>query len=174
MITCSRRTTLVPCRKSFTDAIASWIKSEEDLALWSGNTFANGFSGKRFRRHLDRRDLRSFAYLDKKSKPLCYADIVRANERAGILCRVIVDPNYRNKGLGKAFCKDLMNWAREEGRFRKIHLNTFGHNGSALSCYESLGFRRIFTKRACRKVGEKWRDLVVMTLNLPAFHARRP
>ena len=99
----------------------------------------DGFSAHKMRLHLNRTDLDSFASLDKKSKLLCYADIVRKEKRTGVLCRVIVHPDHRRQGLGKAFCEDLLNWAKESGRYSRIHLNTFGHNKAALTCHESLG-----------------------------------
>ena len=97
----------------------------------------------------------------------------KGKERTGILCRVIVRPNRRGKGLGKAFCEDLLTWAKEKGGYRKVHLNTFGRNTAAMSCYKALGFRPVFVKPKCRKVGGEWQDLVIMSLDLPSFDPAR-
>ncbi len=152
--------------KEEVNTLVSWIRNQEDLSLWSGNTFRNGFSADKMRLHLNRSDLDSFASLDKKSKLLCYADIVRKEKKTGVLCRVIVHPDHRRKGLGKAFCRDLLNWAKDSGRYSRIHLNTFGHNKAALACYEALGFRTVKVEPKCRKVGGQLRDLVVMATSL--------
>ena len=161
---------LCPVGKSSVDTLISWIRNEVELSIWSGNTFRKGFSSKRMHDHLKRSDLHSFAQLDNKGDLLCYADIVRGKESTGILCRVIVHPNRRRQGFGKVFCKDLLTWAKEEGGYRKIHLNTFGRNTAAMSCYKALGFRPIFVKPKCRKVGGEWQDLVIMSLDLPSFN----
>jgi len=41
-------------------------------------------------------------------------------------------------------------------------LNTFGHNKPARKCYQSLGFIEIALKENYRKIGDCWRDLIVM------------
>ena len=148
------------------NTLVSWIRNEEDLALWSGNTFRNGFSAGKMQLHLNRTDLDSFAYLDKKKKLLCYADIVRKEKRTGILCRVIVHPDHRRQGVGKAFCKDLLHWAKHNGNYSRIHLNTFGHNKAALACYGSLGFKTVSVETKSRRVNGKLQDLVVMAASL--------
>ena len=43
-----------------------------------------------------------------------------------------------------------------------ITLNTFGHNKPARTCYQSLGFIEVALKKNYRKVGDCWRDLIVM------------
>lgn len=149
--------------------LVSWVKTEQDLALWSGNTFRNGFSRLTMERHLKRSDLDSFAYLDEKKNLLCYADIVRKDSRTAVLCRVIVHPNHRRKGLGKEFCKDLLQWAKNNGNYLEVHLNTLGRNKPALACYESLGFTTLLIKPNCRKVCGQWQDLVIMALHLKYF-----
>ena len=166
MIGKSAQSSLSPVGKEEVNTLVSWIRNEEDLSLWSGNTFRDGFSAHKMRLHLNRTDLDSFASLDKKRKLLCYADIVRKEKRTCVLCRVIVHPDHRRQGLGKAFCKDLLNWAKDSGRYSRIHLNTFGHNKAALTCYESLGFQTVKVEPKCRKVGGQLRDLVVMAKSL--------
>ena len=81
MIGKSAQSSLSPVGKEEVNTLVSWIRNEEDLSLWSGNTFRDGFSAHKMRLHLNRTDLDSFASLDKKSKLLCYADIVRKEKR---------------------------------------------------------------------------------------------
>jgi len=160
------QTSLSPVGKEEVNTLVSWIKTQEDLDLWSGNTFRNGFSAGKMQLHLKRTDLDSFAYLDKRKNLLCYADIARKERQTGILCRVIVRPAHRRLGLGKAFCKDLLHWAKHNGNYSRIHLNTFGHNKAALACYGALGFKTVSVEAKCRKVSGKLQDLVVMSANL--------
>jgi RimJ/RimL family protein N-acetyltransferase len=166
LITKRSEARISPVGREEVHALVSWIRNEEDLDLWSGNTFRNGFSTGKMQLHLNRTDLDSFAYLDKNKNLLCYADIVRKEKRTGILCRVIVHPDHRRQGLGKAFCKDLLSWAKDNGNYLSIHLNTFGHNKAALACYEALGFHTVSIKPKCREVGGELQDLIVMAANL--------
>ena len=160
------QSSLSPVGKEEVNTLVSWIRNEEDLALWSGNTFRNGFSAGKMQLHLNRTDLDSFAYLDKKKNLLCYADIVKKEKKTGVLCRVIVHPDHRRQGLGKTFCKDLLNWAKDNGNYLRIRLNTFGHNKAALACYGALGFHTVSVEPKCRKVRGELQDLVVMAANL--------
>ena len=146
--------------------LVSWIRTREDLALWSGNTFQKGFSAGKMQLHLQRTDLNSFAYLDKRKTLLCYADIARREKKTGVLCRVIVHPEHRRRGVGKAFCRDLLLWAKQYGNYSRIHLNTFGHNKAALACYTALGFKKVSVETKCRRVNGELQDLVVMAANL--------
>ena len=166
MISKRAQSGLSPVGKEEVNTLVSWIRNEEDLALWSGNTFRNGFSAGKMQLHLNRTDLDSFAYLDKKKNLLCYADIARKERKTGVLCRVIVHPDHRRKGLGKAFCRDLLHWAKHNGNYSRIHLNTFGHNKAALACYGALGFHTVSVEPKCRKVRGELQDLVVMAANL--------
>lgn len=161
---------ICPAGKDSVNTLVSWIRNGVELSIWSGNTFKKGFSSKKIHEHIKRSDLHSFTQLDCKGNMVCYADIVKGKESIGILCRVIVHPERRREGLGKAFCKDLLTWAKKEGGYRKIHLNTFGRNTAAMKCYKGLGFRPIFVKQKCRKVGGEWQDLVIMSLDLPSFN----
>ena len=163
---------LRPVEKDSVRTLASWIRNEVELAVWSGNTFRKGFSVRRIIEHLGRKDLHSFAWLDDKENLLCYADLVREKKGVGILCRVIVHPERRGRGVGKAFCGELLSWAGNEGGFRKIHLNTFRRNKAATACYEALGFRTTLVKPRSRKVGGEWQDLVVMSLELASFRRK--
>jgi RimJ/RimL family protein N-acetyltransferase len=162
---------LSPVGEEEVNTLASWIRNKEDLHLWSGNTFSSGFSSRKMQLHLNRSDLDSFAYLNQEKKLLCYADIVRKEKHMGVLCRVIVHPDHRRQGLGKAFCCDLLNWAKDYGNYLKIHLNTFGHNKAALACYNALGFRTVSVEPKCRKVKGELQDLVVMTANLKEWNS---
>src|SRR3990172_8891811 len=51
-----------------------------------------------------------------------------------------VRDDYRRQGVGSALLEVVETWARETGRIRKITLNVFETNVSALRLYEKYGF----------------------------------
>jgi len=146
--------------------LLSWIQGEEDQQFWSGNTFQEGLNTEVFSIHLQRKDLHSFAFIDEKGLLNSYGEIVNSVGNKAVLCRVIVNPTIRRKGIGRKFVRKIVDWCVAQKKFRRITLNTFGHNKPARNCYRSLGFNEIVLKEKYRKVGPHWRDLVVMEKSL--------
>ena len=152
----------MPFPRESTSTLLSWISNAEEQQLWSGNTFKNGLNEEIFLQHLQRNDLYSFSFIGDNSKLLAYGEIVQSRENQVVLCRVIVNPKERRKGIGKQFVANVMKWVFDEKKLYKITLNALGHNLPARKCYLSLGFHIIGVKRNYRWVSNQWRDLVVM------------
>ena len=153
---------LIKFPESKVKELLSWIKNEEDKQFWSGNTFQKGLTREVFLFHLQRKDLNPFAFIGDDSSLDCYGEIVNSGENKGVLCRVIVNPAIRRKGIGKTFIKEILHWSFNQKKMNLITLNTFGHNKPARTCYQSLGFIEVALKKNYRKVGDCWRDLIVM------------
>ena len=149
-----------------TDIVLSWVQNEKDRVLWSGNSFSEGLNQIRFNNHLKRKDLFAFQLLDSKKYIQAYGEIViQAIDRA-TLCRILVNPKMRGKGLGKLFCKRLILEIKDWNVIREISLNTLTSNKPALACYKSLGFRGKAIKKKSRRIGNTWHDLICMSLLL--------
>ncbi|MBB2975473.1 ribosomal protein S18 acetylase RimI-like enzyme [Microbacterium endophyticum] len=58
---------------------------------------------------------------------------------------ILVEPEYRGKGYGRAAIRLAEGHARGEGA-RSLGLSVFGHNGAARALYESLGFETTTVK----------------------------
>jgi ribosomal protein S18 acetylase RimI-like enzyme len=156
----SKQATLLPFQKTWIPEILSWISSPTDLVLWSGNTFPRGLSSSLFLKHLDRADLTSIAQLDPQEKLLCYGEVVRMSASRCSFCRIIVRPDSRGLGLGKAFCQQLLHWSLQNRGYTEVILNTLGNNQKALSCYQSIGFTIASRKKKTRLVGGIKQDLI--------------
>ncbi len=52
----------------------------------------------------------------------------------------LIDPNYRNKGIGKEAICLVTKYAFEELKLCKLQLAVFDFNKSAIKCYEKCGF----------------------------------
>ena len=149
-----------------TATVLSWIQSEKDRVLWSGNSFREKLNQIRFNDHLKRKDLFAFQLLDSTGFIQAYGEIViQAIDRAS-LCRILVHPKMRGKGLGKFFCKRLILEIKDWDVIREISLNTLTSNKPALACYKSLGFRSEAIKEKCRRIGDTWHDLIFMSILL--------
>jgi len=60
--------------------------------------------------------------------------------RLGYLRKVVVDPNFRGKGIAKALAKSAFGVCREESA-PTLDLHVTEDNAAAIALYEGLGFR---------------------------------
>ena len=148
--------------KSSLHELLSWIEDEDDLILWSGNTFENAFSRLIFLHHLERKNLNSFAYVNHKNELFAYGEIVRTKPKIATICRVIVHPEKRGMGIGQKFCKELIDWIKKKDVFNWISLNTLRNNLSAYQCYNKLGFHEVNVQPQARFLNGSWQDLIIM------------
>jgi ribosomal protein S18 acetylase RimI-like enzyme len=58
----------------------------------------------------------------------------------GYIKRVIVDPDFRGRGLAKTLMTHIITFARTEQNLRAIDLHVWEKNFSAIKLYELLGF----------------------------------
>ena len=149
-----------------TDTLLSWIQTTEDKVLWSGNSFISGLNRYLFKEHLRRKDLFAFQLLNQKKDIQAYGEIVLKAMDQATLCRIIVNPENRRKGIGRFFCKKLISEIKEWKVIKEISLNTLSCNYVALSCYESLGFSQQGVRKKSRRIGSDWHDLIFMSLKL--------
>ena len=148
--------------ESSLEELLGWVEDEDDLILWSGNTFEKAFSRGIFLNHLKRRNLNSFAYLDHKNELFAYGEIVESKPKIATICRVIVHPEKRGLGVGQNFCKELICWIQKKDRFNWISLNTLRNNLSAYHCYIQLGFQEVKVQPRARFLNGSWQDLIIM------------
>ncbi|NDH15826.1 MAG: hypothetical protein EBY48_01840 [Opitutae bacterium] len=118
--------------------VYSWIKSFDEMIYWSGQTFLDqGFSLTNFTNHIN------------SDRILPYARVCP-----------------RGKGLGKIFCKSLMDQVSLLDGFHSVRLNVLESNQTAISCYHSLGFKISQRLPNARQIKNKTYGVVVMTKDL--------
>ena len=160
--------TTTPFHLKWIPDVHSWIQNSVEMIYWSGQTFLEqGFTETEFKNHLNSKRILPYARVDKNENILCYAEIVKTQNLGFLnLCRVIVRPDLRGKGLGKTFCKSLMDQAILMNGYRSIRLNVLECNQPAISCYQSLGFKISQRLPQTRQIKNASYDVVVMTKSL--------
>ncbi len=159
---------LVPFSLVWIPTLCQWVQSLEDLVYWSGNTFAGKkFTQNTLLQHLRNKNISPFACLDRNRKLLAYGEIVsKINEDRLNLCRIIVHPDKRGQGIGKRFCKLLVEKSQSMHSYPCIRLNVLHVNKPAIACYSGLGFEKIGVLPKARRIGNRMLDLVIMSKNL--------
>jgi RimJ/RimL family protein N-acetyltransferase len=79
---------------------------------------------------------------------------------------MLVDRDWRGRGVGSALMRAAIDWARGQG-LHKLCLDVFAHNEAAIALYRKSGFveEGRLTRQYRRASGELW-DAIVMGLLL--------
>ncbi len=134
-------------------AIASWIKNERALRLWSSDRFgdfpisAEAINDKYLRHNGDCPDEDNFypmTAFDENGTVghliLRFTDKEKSTLRFGF---VIVDDSRRGTGCGREMLKLAMNFAFDVMGADRITLGVFDCNQAAYRCYKSVGFSEV-------------------------------
>ena len=78
---------------------------------------------------------------------------------------LMVAADFRRRGIGRAFLKQSVAWAREVG-VRKLELHVFPHNEAAIGLYESFGFRREGYRKEHYRRGPELVDAILMAYDV--------
>ncbi len=164
----SKSQKLITFSSSWIPTLVGWIKNPEDLVYWAGNTFlGQGFSPQSFKMHLKDKNIFPYSKLDSDGNLVAYGEIVRKNKENRLnLCRIIVHPEKRSRGIGKLFCISLIEKSISLGSYESLRLNVLSKNKPALHCYTSLGFKTIGVIPKARRVGHREEDLIIMSKKL--------
>ena len=83
---------------------------------------------------------------------MCTGQVVISTAEGGpalLVEDVVVAPDHRGQGIGRALLTALTDWARGRG-VRRLQLLADGNNGSALAFYDRLGW--LATALVCRRL----------------------
>ena len=83
---------------------------------------------------------------------MCTGQLVVSTAEGGpalLVEDVVVDPDHRGRGIGRALLAALADWASSRG-VRRLQLLADGNNGPALAFYDRLGWRA--TALVCRRL----------------------
>ncbi len=154
-------------------AVCSWLRSEEEMRMWSAGTF-EAFP-------LSRDVLNTFytAHNQKSYYPLMLSE-ERGGEAAGhVLLRLldteshtfrlahyILRPELRGMGLGKVLLRKIIDFARSELQAERLILVVFTRNLPAYFTYRALGFRRSSENNEYYRLNGKVREFIEMELDL--------
>ena len=136
--------------------LISWATSEEFLMQWTGRTFKYPLSTEQLAEYYDlslgkkpsRLVLKAVDELNGKHIGNISIDWVKANKNeASLTCIIIGDNDYRGKGIGKFIVEQAGKIAFEKYGIRKLFLNVFDFNKSAIRCYENCGFKEVFREK---------------------------
>jgi RimJ/RimL family protein N-acetyltransferase len=152
--------------------LLGWIDSFESLVQWAGPVqFTFPLTAEQFYEYL--KDCRgenpsrhAFVALDDRNTEYGHIELGSVNPGNGTasLCRVLVSPDARGKGLSLPMVQQALRFGFQDLGLRRIDLRVFSFNTAAIRCYEKAGFVREGLLRKSQKVGEQYWDTVLMAM----------
>lgn len=157
------------------DRLLGWIRSPEELMLWTASSFGFPLTREHIESHLrdsaERGDRQIFKGMEQRS-----GEIVGHIELGAIdprnhsvrIGRVLVDPTRRGQGLGDAMMRAALDLAFRELGAHRVELGVFDVNPAAIACYERVGFRHDGVRRDSFLVSAEppryWSEVVMSVL----------
>ena len=147
-----------PYKSSDADIILSWCRDEKSFYQWSAGVLGDYPITRDDFSFVE--ELMPFTAFDE-SGILGFFTFRKPNDsynelRFGF---VIVDPERRGQGLGKAMLRQGLNFAFELYGADKVSLGVFENNPSAYYCYKAIGFKDavLYSAEAYNILGEEWK-----------------
>jgi [ribosomal protein S18]-alanine N-acetyltransferase len=122
------------------EAVASWIASPRECALWAGPTVPFPLDLSALPEQIGMTSAINVALEDAYGLAAFGQALTRPPGRAH-LARVVVRPDARRSGLGRALLKELLARTAAAG-LSVVTLNVYRDNLAAVTLYEALGFVR--------------------------------
>ena len=120
--------------------IAGWIRSRRDCELWAGPWLPYPLDAELLPADIDLYGADSIAMVEK-DRLVAFGQLMYVDTQRSHLARIIVAPNERGRGRGRALIGELIRRAREQG-YACISLYVNRANPAALALYRRFGFRR--------------------------------
>jgi RimJ/RimL family protein N-acetyltransferase len=162
---------LIPFTEADIDRLIGWIRSPEELLLWTASSFGYPLTREHIRRHLldsaARGDRLIFKAVDSDSgEAIGHVELGGIDPRNQSLRigRVLLAPDARGRGLGAGMMRAALAYAFDELRAHRVELGVFDVNPRALACYERAGFRREGMRRESFKVPSGYWSEIVMSI----------
>jgi RimJ/RimL family protein N-acetyltransferase len=134
--------TLRPFSKQDMPSISSWIHSKEELVQYAGPVFEYPLSWEQLEKHLADSCRQVYAAIrPNTTETIGTGEVYWDAEDTPRLCRILVSPGERGKGLGKQIVLSLLELAFANVTVKEVSLNVYDFNTSAIKCYEQCGFK---------------------------------
>jgi RimJ/RimL family protein N-acetyltransferase len=148
------RILLIPFTSADVDRLLGWIRSPEELLLWTASSFGFPLTREHIEGHLrdsaERGDRKIFkAVEEERTEAVGHIELgaIDPRNRSVRIGRVLVDPARRGQGLGAAMMRAAVDMAFRELGAHRVELGVFDVNPAAIACYERVGFRHDGVRR---------------------------
>ncbi len=134
---------LKPFNKDDFPFLIKWIDNKEILFQFAGDIFAYPLTNIQLEKYLNDLNRNAFKVINKMNNSIIgHSEIYLTKNKTAKLCRILIgEPKFRGKGLGKIIVQELVRISFEKYNAKKVELNVYDWNTSAIKCYEKVGFK---------------------------------
>ncbi len=120
-------------------SLRSWVRTAEELYLFSGGSLAWPLDDGQLERLHERAGVSEWTAVAGDGERVGHLATVAVGEREARIARVIVAPAFRGRGLARPMVAAAVRLLRDEGR-TELSLHVVPGNEPALRTYRGLGF----------------------------------
>lgn len=131
---------LRPFKTSDISTLANWVTSEEELRIFSGDTWTFPLSEKAIAAYLETYPERYQFLYHEGEETIGFGELILHDTDVPRLSRLIVSEKYRGMGHGMKMISDLVEKSKRLATLRDIYLFVLEDNDKARACYEKCGF----------------------------------
>ncbi len=163
-------------RNDFNDLI-SWIRSPDDLFIWSADTFTFPLDEIQLEKHYQEAQGSNtrlmFRAVDSQTgEHIGHVELTRLDreKKKASIAFVLVDPGKRGLGYGNAIMQNILDECFHQMKLAKVDLFVFEFNPVAIKLYEKLGFEieQVITDKI--KLNDKFTTLYLDGAELSKIH----
>jgi RimJ/RimL family protein N-acetyltransferase len=133
-------------RNDFKELI-SWVRTPDELFIWSATTFTFPLDEKQLERHYQDAQgsnprLMYTLVEHRTGEHVGHIELTRIDpeKRKTSIAHVLVDPAKRGRGYGEALIQSMLNECFLIMKMSKVDLFVFEFNPVAIHCYQKAGF----------------------------------
>lgn len=167
---------LIPFTEADIDPLRGWIRSLEELLLWTASSFGFPLTRNHIARHLcdsaaSGNRLIFKAVDSARGETVGHVELgaLDSRNRSTRIGRVLIAPGARGRGLGVGMMRAALAHAFDVLQVHRTELGVFDVNPRAIACYERAGFRREGVRRESFAVPEElgggyWGEVIMSVL----------
>lgn len=138
---------LRPFKPSDSGIVATWFNDKKIFDFWSGGQYQYPLTTEqienKYSEYQDDENRWMMTALDENGE-ICGHFILRLadyEKNSVHIGHIVVSPNKRGQGLGKAMIEMALKYAIEILGMKRVTLGVYADNLPAKKCYESIGFK---------------------------------
>jgi RimJ/RimL family protein N-acetyltransferase len=147
---------LKPFTKNDFEIFKSWIHDEEGMIQFGGEMFVFPITDEQLENYVNKKDIKPLKVIwTETSETVGHCELNYQDGHKRLSRILIGEQKWRGKKIGEQIVMKMTELFFEDETTKKIDLNVFDWNKSAIKCYENVGFEIKHEKTTLMKVGNK-------------------
>lgn len=127
-------------RQSDLSRVLGWLSGEEACRMWAGPNLRVPATPETAWADIEATPENAYVLVDAASEVVAFGQVLPKGDHTAHLARLIVDPEARGRGIGRALCETLIDIGSGTHAATYFTLNVYASNRPAVRLYQRLGF----------------------------------